>query len=440
MYTKPSPHTQQSLFFDLAGTLDGNHPLFVLAGRIGWGVFEDAFGKLYSPGFGRPCKPIRLMAGLLILKHLRNLSDESVVGQWEENCYYQHFCGNAQFVPAAPCDASELVRFRDRIGEAGMELILKESIRVNGEDGGEPDVVIDTTVQEKNITFPTDPKLHRKIIAKCRKIAEAEGIEVRQSYARTLKRLALDQRFRGHPRNWKKARKADRKVKTIAGRLVRELGRKLPAGSHWNADLALFKRVLAQKRGDSKKVYSLHEPEVQCIAKGKEARKYEFGNKVSIARTKTTGVIVGALSFRNPYDGDTLDAALAQHERLTGARAETVTGDRGYRGRKEVGGTRIQIPDSGRKGRSDRETRRLRRDFRCRAAIEPSIGHLKSDHRLGRNFLRGVAGDAVNVLLAAAAFNFRRFMNLWERRLSLFVRILLRYFTPPAACHHAYAA
>ena len=177
------------------------------------------------------------------------------------------------------------------------------------------------------------------------------------------------------------------------------------------------------------------------IAKGKEHKKYEFGNKVSVAVTKTTGVIVGAMSFRNPYDGHTLGAVLDQHEELTGARAETATGDRGYRGRKEVGGTRIQVPApfDGRK-LNGRRRRKLREAFRRRAAIEPVIGHLKSDHRLGRNFLRGVAGDAVNVLLAAAAFNFKRFMNQWERGLSLFVRILLRRFMPPAACHYAHAA
>jgi len=440
MYAKPSADRQQSFFFSLEDTLDRRHPLFALANAIRWETFEEAFAKLYSPDSGRPCKPVRLMVGLLILKHVRNLSDEGVVGQWSENNYYQHFCGNAQFTPAAPCDASELVRFRERIGEAGMELILRESIRVNGTGGKQRDIVLDTTVQEKDITFPTDAKLHRKIVAECHAIAGAEGIAQRQRYTRTLKRLAVDQRFRNHAKKAGRARRADRKLRTIAGRLVRELERNLPPQSPRNSRLALFKRVLAQRKGGSGKIYSLHEPEVQCIAKGKERKKYEFGNKVSIAYTKTTGVIVGAMSFRNPYDGDTLEPALAQHEALTGARARTATLDRGYRGRGEVGGTLIRIPGSGKPGRGRHATRGLRRGFRRRAAIEPVIGHLKADHRLGRNFLKGVAGDAVNVMLAAAAFNFKRFMNKWQRLLSIFMRALFRHILSPAACHHARAA
>jgi len=296
MYTPPTHDPQQTFFFNLASSLDTRHPLFILANTIHWDVFEEAFKDLYHPQNGRPCKPIRLMVGLLILKHLRDLSDESVVEQWAENNYYQHFCGNTVFTPEPPCDASELARFRNRIGPQGVELILKESIRVNGKDAQKRDVVVDTTVQEKNITFPTDAKLHRKIIKKCRKIAEHENVDVRQSYTRELKRLALDQRFRNYPRNKGKAKKADRRVKTIAGRLVRELQRKLPAHSRRHDDLALFTAVLAQTKDSKHKIYSLHEPGVQCIAKGKDRVKYEFGNKVSITSTKATGVIVGALS------------------------------------------------------------------------------------------------------------------------------------------------
>lgn len=227
------------------------------------------------------------MTALLMLKHIRNLSDESVVEQWAENAYYQYFSGEQVFTPHFPCNASELVHFRNRIGPEGVELILKESIRINGKGGREDRASIDTTVQEKNITYPTDSKLHRKIISKCTAIADQEGIELRQRYSRTLKKLGVDQRFRNHPKNGAKARKADKKVKTIAGRLVRELQRKLPAES-CPAELELFERVLRQKRQDKNKVYSLHEPEVQCISKGKEHKKYEFGSKVSIIVTQNS--------------------------------------------------------------------------------------------------------------------------------------------------------
>jgi len=426
MFNKQTTDKQLTFFFSFEDTLDRSHPLFILATKIQWNIFEDSFGKLYDSNLGRPCKPIRLMVGLLILKHLRNLSDESVVEQWSENIYYQFFCGKEQFVPTVPCEASELTHFRKRIGQQGTELILKESIRINGKDAEESEVVVDTTVQEKNITYPTDSKLHRKIITKCKKIAQTQGLALRQSYTRTLKKLSVDQRFRNHPRNHKKARKADKKVKTIAGRLLRELDRKLPA-DHWSRnDLALYQKVVDQKKSDANKIYSLHEPEVQCIAKGKEHKKYEFGNKVSITSTKNTGVIVGAMSFRNPYDGHTLDSVLNQCESLTGVRATAAICDRGFKGCKQVGTTIIQIPDTcDRKKQSKYRKRKLRKDFRRRAAIEPVIGHLKSDHRLGRNFLKGIVGDEVNVLLASAAFNFKRMLNKWKHLSNIFVRNLI---------------
>lgn len=206
-------NTLIGLFSSFEDTLNRKHPLYILANKIRWSVFEEAFNPLYCQDNGRRGKPIRLMVGLLILKHIRNISDESVVEQWSENNYYQYFCGENVFVPGVPCEASELVHFRKRIGEAGIELILKESIRVNGEDSDDDNVNIDTTVQEKNITFPTDAKLHKKIIQKCQKIAEKENLPVRQTYTRTLKQLSTDQRFRNHPKNKVKARKADKKSK-----------------------------------------------------------------------------------------------------------------------------------------------------------------------------------------------------------------------------------
>ena len=396
--------------------LSRKHSLFILANTIDWKKFDDAFHKHYCENNGRPAKPIRLMVSLLILKHVRNLSDESVVEQWAENSYYQYFSGEKKFACGAPCEASELVHFRHRIGPEGMELIFQESIRINGPDGREDKVIVDTTVQEKNITFPTDSKLHRKIIKKCSAIAQEEDIDVRQSYTQVLKKLGIDQRFRNHPKNKGKARKADKKVKTIAGRLVRELERKLSAGSRHHNNLDLFKKVLLQKRSDSKKIYSLHEPDVACISKGKEHKRYEFGNKVSITVTQTTGVITGALSFTgNPYDGHTLPAVLAQHEKLTGIRAKEATTDRGYRGKKEIDGTKINIPQKfNQKLLTGYQQKKLKKQFKRRASVEPKIGHLKSDHRLGRNFYKGITGDSINVLLAAAAMNFKRMMNIWK--------------------------
>ncbi len=416
---------QKSLFFSLGDSLNQKHPLYILAGKVDWQMFEREFSVLYCPDNGCPAKPIRLMVGLLILKHVRDLSDESIVEQWSENTYYQYFCGQQDFVPHAPCASSDLVHFRHRIGEKGCELIFKESIRITGKDGQEKDILADTTVQEKNITYPTDAKLHRKIIQRCKKIASQESIEVRQSYTRTLKRLAVDQRFRNHPKNKKKAYKADRKVKTITGRLVRELERKLPTDSPHLADLEVFKRVLEQTKKSTHKIYSLHEPDVQCISKGKEHKKYEFGNKISILYTQNTGVIVGVTSHRNPYDGHTLEPALEQYKRLLEKSPKSVTADRGYKGKTKIGETLIQTPKPfNSKTISSYQQKRLRKQFKRRAAIEPIIGHLKSDHRLGRNFYKGIIGDSINALLAAAAFNFKRMMNIYKKNIGdLFFKI-----------------
>jgi len=415
MLHRKKPQQQMGFYSTFEEQLNHKHPLYILANQIDWKRFDVAFSKHYSQE-GRPAKPIRLMVSLLILKHIRNISDESVVEQWEENSYYQYLSGEKVFAAGAPCEASELVHFRKRIGEQGMELILQESIRINGDDGNDKHVSVDTTVQEKNIAFPTDAKLHRKIIKKCHAIAGQQQLPVRQSYTRTLKQLGIDQRFRNHPKNKTRATRADRKVKTIAGRLLRELERNLPPNSRYQASLDLYKRVLAQHKTDSHKIYSLHEVDVQCISKGKEHKKYEFGNKVSITYTQNTGVIVGAKSFRNEYDGNTLEAALQQVQQLTAKRPLSATADRGYRGKTKIGDTVIQIPKPlSDKTQTKYRQQKLKKAFKRRAAIEPVIGHLKSDHRLSRNFYHKIFGDNINVMLSAAAFNFKRMMNIWKK-------------------------
>lgn len=413
MYKERQKDPQKGLFFSLEDTLNPKHPLYILANKIDWSFFEKEFKKLYCENNGRPCKSIRLMCGLLILKHLRNISDESIVAQWSENAYYQYFCGECDFSIDTPCTPSELVHFRKRIGEKGIELILKESIRINEDDHNENNkkpAFIDSTVQEKNITYPTDSKLHKKIIKKCLKIVIDLSLPLRQSYRQTLKKLYRDQRFRNHPKNKKKAIKADKKIKTIAGRLLRELERNIGEENPYKDLFELYHKVLSQTKKSKNKIYSLHEPDVECISKGKEHKKYEFGNKVSIIRS-WGGVILGAKSFRKEYDGHTIDESLNQVFELTGIHLKELAGDRGYRGQKQSGETKILIPDSPKKKDGVYQKRKKHELFCKRAGIEPTIGHLKKDYRLGRNFYKGVTGDAVNLMLAAAAYNFKRAMN-----------------------------
>jgi IS5 family transposase len=270
---------------------------------------------------------------------------------------------------------------------------------------------IDSTVQEKNVTYPTDAKLHKKIVKHVLKIVRKYNLPLRQSYTFVLKEIYRDQRFRNHPKNRQKALRADRKLRTIAGRLVRELERNLGNIHVYDKLIETFKTILSQKRKSPNKIYSIHEPQVLCISKGKEHKKYELGNKVSVIRSYS-GVLLGAMSFRSEYDGHTIEKALGQVERLTGKCIKKLAGDRGYRGKKEINGTQILIPGVPKKSDSRYQKLKKHKLFCKRAGIEPTIGHLKSDYRLGRNFYKGVVGDSINILLAAAAYNFKRAMKV----------------------------
>lgn len=436
MQTKPAASSQISFLMPSLGEqLDPRQPLKQLADTLPWSEFEQAFGKYYSPE-GRPAKPVRLMVGLLLLKQMFNQGDETVVAAWVQNPYWQYFCGMTDFQWAVPCDPSDLVYFRQRIGEAGVQRILRVTVQLHGEKANESEVVVDTTVQEKNITHPTDTKLAHKIIHRCWKLADGNGVKLRRRYRKAVRQCVMVQRWRKDPKKRKAAQRALRKLKVIAGRLIRELERKLPetVSVEHRGDFALYRRVLRQKPGDKDKVYSLHEPQVYCMSKGKEHKKYEFGSKASVVMTKTHGVIVGAVAHEeNLYDGDALRPALEQTRAITGEQPAKAIVDRGYRGRKEVDGTEVLLPGKPKPGQSKRESAKMRARFRRRAAIEPVISHLKHQYRLVRCFLKGFVGDQVNLLLASAAWNLKK----WLRTAAFFwlqlIRLIAGNLTPAVA-------
>ena len=403
---------QKHMFLpNLVELVNPEHELSLLAGKLDWDGIESGFASLYSD-VGCRAKPIRLMVGLLILKQMYDLADETVMLEWVSNPYFQYFCGETVFQWKFPCDPSDLVHFRHRIGESGVEKILAASISIHGEKVLSEDTSIDTTVQPKSITYPTDTKLAVKIIEKSRRIADAENVDLRQGYKFVVKNLLRTANSRS-PKAAKKRAAARRKIKTIAGRIVRDLGRKLSGTGlvKHEETITIFEKVLAQRRDDREKIYSLHALEVACIAKGKTHKKYEFGSKVSFSTTQKSNVIVAAVNFKgNPNDNKTLEKTLDQQERLTGVRAKKAFVDRGYKTR-EIGGTLVQAPTNG-NGKTKYEKGKLRNSFRRRAAIEPIIGHTKSDFGLGRNYLKGESGDAINAILAAAAFNFKS----WTRK------------------------
>jgi len=415
MKPKTTPREKQShlLYQDLLRQLNPKHPLLALAQKLPWAFLEKEFAQFYA-SVGRPAKPIRLMVGLLLLKQIENLSDERIVEAWVQNPYYQAFCGMEHFQWGLPCDPSDLAHFRKRIGEAGVEKIFQASIVLHGKRSLESEVVIDTTVQEKNITFPTDTKLRVRVMSRCWKLAAEEGLHLRRSYRREVKKTLRIIRFNKRLHDKKKVTAAIRRVKTMANALLRDVMRKLPARSlaARREELEKYYRAVNQERQDTNKIYSLHEPAVLCISKGKEHKKYEFGAKAAIAMTKTACILVGAKSFTaNVYDGDTLKEILPQIEAVRGKAATTSFCDRGFRGRKRVGVTTIVMPAAAPVGASTYAKRKARKDFGRRSAIEPVIGHLKHSFRLARNYLKGTVGDAVNLLLAAAAFNCRKWLN-----------------------------
>ncbi len=433
MKGKPKDQKQRDLFNPmLIDFINMEHELVLLAKKIDWKYFEDEFGPFYSEK-GREGMPIRLMVGSLILKRLYNLGDETLVKEWKMNPYMQYFCGESTFQHEFPCDPSDFVHFRKRIGEKGIEKIFIHSVQIHGKDATNEKAVSDTTVQENNVTFPTDAKLAKKIIDRCNKIAQKEGIRQRQSYKRVSKQYLRDTYNPKHPRRRKKAKSAQRKLVTLSGRLIRELERKMKEEIYQNykEELALYKRVLQQKRFDKNKIYSLHKPFTSCIAKGKAHKQYEFGNKVGLMINPKNLIILGVKTFLgNPHDSRTIEPLLNQMEDNLGYKPKEVVYDKGGRGKAQINGVRISTPGKPLKNDTAYQKRMKRKKFRRRAAIEPVIGHLKQHFRMGQNYLNGENSPQINALLAAAGWNFKKMMEKLKAEVKFWIFQLSKYLLP----------
>jgi len=407
------------LLFDF---IDKSHELVLLSNKIDWKYFENSFSKYYS-NTGMPSVPVRVMVGCLILKRLYNLGDETLAQAWVMNPYMQYFCGFSHFAHKFPFDPSDFVHFRKRIGEEGIEEIFRVSVQLHGKEAKDKMELSDTTVGENNITFPTDSKLAKKIIDKCTQIAQDEGILQRQSYKRVSKQLVRDTYNSQHAKRKKKAKKAQKKLKTIAGRLIRELVRNFSEEQmkRYFEQFELFEKVLSQKRGDKNKIYSLHKPFTACIAKGKAHKQYEFGNKIGLMVSSKSLVITAIEAYAgNPHDSNTIEPLLDQMEKLHGTLPKEVIYDRGGRGKSEIKGVKISIPKPPLKRDSLYEKQKKRNKFRRRAAIEPVIGHLKTDFRMGQNYLHGAKSPKINAMLAAAGWNFKKLMKKLKAEYQIF--------------------
>lgn len=399
---------------ELEQIIDLNHPLVRLGTSLDWASFESALGATYHPTQGAPGTPARLMVALHYLKYQHDLSDEDVVLHWLENPYWQHFSGERYFQHRLPIDASSMTRWRQRLGEAGAEQMLRETIAAGIRMGAIRSadlkrINVDTTVQTKAVRYPTDARLYHRSRERLVKMARREGVAIKQSYRHVGKRLLLASSRYAHARQMKRARACTRKLRTQLGRVVREIERQVSSPSGKLSQLLVTAhRIHAQQRHDKNKVYSVHEPEVECIAKGKAGKPYEFGNKVSVAVTSRGGWLVGAKSFTgNPYDGHTLAEQMKQVKSMIGDRVAETHVDMGYRGHDYAGAVLVHV-DKRTRGRTPKA---LWRWMKRRAAVEPTIGHLKNEHRLERNRLRGIYGNAINAMLAAAAMNFHKLLG-----------------------------
>lgn len=433
MLGKTKRIVQKNLFKPhLVDFINSNHELALLAKTIDWNYFEDSFAELYSTT-GRPSMPIRLMVGCLLLKRIYNLGDETLAEAWIRDPYMQYFCGMSHFEHQFPCDPSDFVHFRKRIGEKGIEKIFFYSVSIHGKDAKEAVVLSDTTVQENNTTFPTDAKLAKRIIDKLNTIARKENVVQRQNYKKVSKQLLRNTHNSKHPKRAVKARAASKKLNTIAGRLIRELDRKLSLEQYekYREELERFLKVLNQKRKDKNKIYSIHKPFTACIAKGKAHKQYEFGNKIGLTLSSKNLIITSIKSFENnPHDSKTIAPLLDQIQSNNQPLPKEVVYDRGGKGVSFIGNTKVSTPDyKPLKRDTDYQKRAKRKKFRRRAAIEPVIGHLKTDHRMGQNYLNGNESPQINAFLAATGWNLKKMMKkLKQNVFNFFFKSIYNFF------------
>jgi transposase, IS5 family len=411
--------------------VDLDHPLVKLGRAIDWRFLEARFGAVYSDKAGHPPLPTRLMAGLSILKHMYDLSDEDLCARWVENPYYQLFCGEEFFRHKLTFERSSLTRWRQRMGEEKLVALIQESLSVATRAGAAKPadfskVIVDTTVQPKAVAFPTDAKLMHRARERLVKLAHKTGVELRQSYERVGKHALIAHQRYAHAKQFKRANRALKTIRTYLGRVIRDIVRKIEDEGELESvfahPLMLARRVREQRQhqrgrkslpsGSVPRVYSLHAPEVECIGKGKAHRPYEFGVKLSIAttlnRSKGGQFIAHAKALPgNPYDGHTLATVIPEIETQIGANLTRIVADRGYRGHNAPPYHKFKVYISGQRRRV---TETIKRELRRRSAVEPVIGHAKAEHRMGRNYLAGAHGDAANAVLAAAGYNFRRLL------------------------------
>ena len=422
----PQRSDKQSKLFEppLEPILNDKHPLYKLAWRIDWQAIEKELACCYSEDMGRPGNATRLMVGLHYLKHTYNESDESVIARWVENPYWQYFCGYEHMQHEFPIHPTSMVKWRGRVGSKRMEVLLKETLSTAMREkylkpSDASKIIVDTTVQEKAIAHPTDARLYLKAIHRLIKLANERAIELRQSYVRVSKKAFFRQSQYARAGQYKRAAKQTKKLKTYLGRLLRDIERKVAnPDEKLTVMLERASRIHSQNRDDRQKLYSLDAPEVECISKGKAHKRYEFGCKVSLSVTHKNNWITSSSALHgNPYDGHTLSATIESSQSNTDVMVQEAYVDRGYRGHDYAGQARIYKQE----GKLKALTRAIMNKLKRRSAIEPTIGHVKSDNGMARNYLKTEEGDRLNAILAAAGYNMRKLLSAFLYALTEFI-------------------
>lgn len=399
------------------------HELVLLRNAIDWTRFEEVLKPAYSDN-GRPSCPVRTMAGLVFLKFMFGLSDQDVLDQWCENPYWQYFCGGVFFEHKAPTDQSTMSRWRAKLGDAGGEEMLRETVEsaLRNKVARKSDftrVNVDTTVQEKNIRFPTDARTLDRARERIVATGEKLGVRFPRTYVRKGKTMLRKHSGYVKAKQFNRAKNAVRTLKKYLSNVVSVVDglqivpcsmRQIGLLEQLQEYIAISKKLIEQDENTPGKdrIYSVHEPQTECIAKGKVHRRYEFGVKVGLVTASRTNWILGAQAYPgNPYDGNTMAKALEQAEKICGVKPEHAYADLGYRGHDYKGDCDVQIVNRFRKSKS----RSLLRWWKRRSAIEPVIGHVKSDNYMDRNMLAGKRGDKLCVILSAVGFNLRKLMR-----------------------------
>jgi len=417
------------------------HELVVLADKIDWAWLDAQLADCFSDK-GRPAEPVRFMIGMFMLKHTYGLSDEQLWERWVHDPYFQYFTGEEFFQHELRHERSGLSHWRKRIG-ARLDKLLAETLRVAHDSGALKKrdlarVSIDTTVQPKNVTFPTDAKLLETAIRQLGKLAKAHGVALRQSYVRVAKRAAMMAGRYAHAKQFKRMNKQIKFLRSRLGRLIRDIAGKIEDDQALREVFAIPLTKARQIRGQQQrqrgwKLYSWHAPEVECIGKGKAAKPYEFGVKVSLTTTnrrcKGGQFILHAKALPgNPYDGHTLGQAIEETQALTGREIERAYVDKGYQGHDAP--RPLRVFKSGQKRGVHGQ---IKKELRRRSAIEAVIGHCKTDGHLGRNFLKGRLGDQINAVMSAVGYNLRLILKWLSKLLCKIIAALIDAITPISA-------